>query len=212
MANYFWILQLSSTTDPTEEQIVNGLEGSGASATYSGSVNGDTVGTFSLYNPSILNGLTSGAEYSLFWVYTDGSLYSSIAKYTFIAENVQLVTPDQDISSGSWVPSTGTDLYAVIDESDFSDTDYISVSGASTAEIGLSTGIPPNGGDIIIRYRAKNDGSGGLTVDLYQGATLKASQTPVLTSDWVTFTWNLTSGEIASITDYSDLRIKFTSS
>lgn len=125
---------------------------------------------------------------------------------------VQLLRPASDISAGAWTPSTGTTLYGVIDESTPDDNDYMLTTTNSTAEIKFSPGSTPSAGDITIRYRAKNNGTGALTAYLYQGATLKATHNPTLTSSYQTFTWTLTSGEASSITDFTDLRVRFTSS
>lgn len=35
----------------------------------------------------------------------------------------QLLVPVSDISAGVWTPSTGSDLYAMLDESAYSDAD-----------------------------------------------------------------------------------------
>lgn len=128
--------------------------------------------------------------------------------------SVQLIRPASDISSGSWVPSTGTFLYPVLDEISPDDTDYILVSGgASSAEVKLASGSDPSSSvGHVIRYRAKNNESGTLTTYLYQGATLKATHNPVLTDYYQTFIWTLSGAEADSITDYTDLRLRFTSS
>jgi len=36
------------------------------------------------------------------------------------------LAPVSDVAAGSWLPSSGSDLYAMVDETAYSDTDYIS--------------------------------------------------------------------------------------
>lgn len=130
----------------------------------------------------------------------------------FKLPNVQILKPSQDMSSGAWTPSTGANLYSVLDESTYDDNDYISTTSASTAEIKLSAGSIPEAGSFSIRYRAKYNTSGNLTAELYQGTTLIATHSPPLTPFYQTFIWTLSLAETNSITDYTDLRIKFISS
>lgn len=139
-------------------------------------------------------------------------IFAPAPRRSYSSHTVQLLRPASDISTGAWAPSTGTTLYGVIDESTPDDNDYMLTITNSTAEIKFAPGSTPSAGDIVIRYRAKNNGTGALTAYLYQGATLKATHNPTLTNTFQTFTWTLTSGEAASITDFTDLRIKFTSS
>lgn len=212
MPNYYYILQSASVSDPTASQITLGKDGSNATALASGSVTGPTSGTVTLYG-STATGLAQGTNYEEFWCYYDGTTYSPVAKVTFqTTVTVQLLRPASDISTGAWTPSTGTTLYGVIDESTPDDNDYMLTTTNSTAEIKFAPGSTPSAGDITIRYRAKNNGTGALTAYLYQGATLKATHNPTLTSSYQTFTWTLTSGEASSITDFTDLRVRFTSS
>ena len=60
----------------------------------------------------------------------------------------QYARPDSDLVTGNWSPSTGSSLYAVIDEETAVDSDYISVTddGSGTLEtcaVGLSSVSDP---------------------------------------------------------------------
>jgi len=124
---------------------------------------------------------------------------------------VQLIRPTSDISSGAWTPSTGSDLFSMLDETVADDNDYIVTTSTSTAEVGLSSASDPAvSTGHIIRYRAK--GTGTLTVKLMQGATTIATHVPTLTTSFQTFTFTLSGAEADSITDYSNLRLQFVSS
>jgi hypothetical protein len=124
----------------------------------------------------------------------------------------QLLVPISDVSAGAWTPSSGSDLYAMLDESTYSDADYIITSSASTCEMRVTTaGDPAVSTGHILRYRLLA-GTGSITALLKQGSTTIASYGPhTLTGAAQDFAQTLTGGEADSITDYSDLRVVFTS-
>lgn len=124
---------------------------------------------------------------------------------------VQIIRPTSDVSDGAWLASTGSDLYAMLDETTASDSDYIYATSASTAEVGLGVASDPvSSTGHIIRYRAK--GTGTLTVKLMQGTTTIATHVPTLTTSYQDFSFTLSGAEADSITDYSNLRLQFVSS
>lgn len=129
----------------------------------------------------------------------------------------QFARPISDVSTGSWTPSTGASLWACIDEQDASEADFIqsSLTANDSCEVRLS---PVEAALIdrlhILNYRARKSGAAGntrgVTVDLLQGATVIASQShPDLTALWPTPLLVLTKEQGASITDYTDLRVRF---
>ena len=125
----------------------------------------------------------------------------------------QLLVPISDVSAGAWTPSTGTSLYATLDEATYSDADYIVTSSASTCEMRVTTASDPSvSTGHILRYRLLA-GTGSITAILKQGATTIASYGPhTLTGAAQDFSQTLTGGQADSITDYTDLRVVFTSS
>lgn len=129
------------------------------------------------------------------------------------AGDVQLLSPVSDVSDGDWLPSTGTDLYATVDESAYSDTDYIYATSATTCTLELATGTDPAvSTGHTLRYRLLS-GSGSVTVALKQSTTTIASWGPhTLTGAAQDFAQTLSTGEADSITDYSALRVEFTAS
>lgn len=84
----------------------------------------------------------------------------------------QVLVPDADITDGAWTPSTGSDLYAVLDETPASDTDYIVTSSNSECEIGLQNGTTPDAGAQTFRYRALGSAAKALVAGIYDGTTL----------------------------------------
>lgn len=99
--------------------------------------------------------------------------------------SVQTAVPVSDVSTGSWTPSTGSDLYAMLDETVADDTDYILSPRAPSnneAKVRLGSLTDPNvSTGHIVRYRFYKDPDGGargdLTVTLYaaDGTTSIAS-------------------------------------
>jgi hypothetical protein len=130
----------------------------------------------------------------------------------------QYARPASDISNaGSWSPSTGTDLFAVIDEAATNDSDYVTVDGgmvgaAKTFEVALGAVTDPEvdtGHKLVVRANdAAGVGAVDLTFILKQGSTTIASSgTQTMSSAPANYTTTLSDAEAASITDYSDLRI-----
>lgn len=124
----------------------------------------------------------------------------------------QLLAPISDISQGIWTPSSGDDLYSMLDEETASDTDYIISTSASSCEMRLAVGhTPSDTGDYILRYRLLA-GNGSVTATLKQGSTTIASFGPhTLTGEAHDFAHTLTTAQVAAITDYADLRVVFES-
>lgn len=135
--------------------------------------------------------------------------------------------PDADVTDAGWTRDTGgnTDLYAAIDENPASDSDYIRsatlVSGdsADTCEVALGDLSDP-GVDtqhtVSVRVR-KADLDGVLRMDfdvsLYQGGTLIATRGwDDLSTSFATLDSLLLTTEADDITDYTDLRLRFSAS
>jgi len=130
----------------------------------------------------------------------------------------QYARPESDISNaGSWSPSTGSDLFAVIDEASTDDSDYVTVDGGTMAavkmfEVALGSITDPASSDdhkfVVRASDAAGVGVVDMTFVLKQGSTIIAnsSQTST-TSSAANYTTILSAGEADNITDYSDLRI-----
>lgn len=116
--------------------------------------------------------------------------------------------PNADESAGSWTASSGSDLYAMIDEETASDADYITAGSATTCEVALTTlSEPPSGWQTTVRYRILGD----CIVSLREGAsTTIASWThDPGPGSATTYEQTLTSGEQGTVSDWSDLRLRF---
>lgn len=131
---------------------------------------------------------------------------------------IQYIRPDADLSIGGWTDWNGqtTDLYQFID--DVSTSGYIIGTAADgIAKFRLSNPDPvgPDTGHVVEVSASKRQTSGSatvLSVYLYQGATLIASDSYNLSGAPRGFTINLSEAEAANITDYDDLRIWFDTS
>lgn len=134
-----------------------------------------------------------------------------------------IIRPDGNVTQ-----TNCTGGFAEIDEVSANDTypDFAYGTLNATAfvlEITLeNTGDPNNNNDHVVRYRVgKIDADESppvnsttqnevtLSVQLYQGGTLIATDTTRTLGAWETFVWNLSSTDVANITDYNDLRLRF---
>jgi hypothetical protein len=146
------------------------------------------------------------------------SVYGGLAPLV----NPQFASPSADASDGNWTPSTGTDLYAVIDETLRSDTDY------------AQSGTNPSGDAMIVKLATINDPDtdAGLHLQWAAGAIGQTGQvvgsirqgnspgteiaawthTNLPVGSYQEFDDALTSTQVGNITDWSDLYLKIVAS
>lgn len=123
----------------------------------------------------------------------------------------QYLRPNADIATNGWV---STPLYTEIDEASYSDGDSIQNNSISYCEVSLSSASDPVSSSAhYVRYRigrSRTDRTLTLVVRLMEGSTQIAAWTHIdPAASFVGFTQTLTSGEADSITDYSNLRLRF---
>jgi len=124
----------------------------------------------------------------------------------------QYARPDADVADGLFVNSSGnnTNLYAGIDESSASDSDFVTSTDWSFDADDMTVGLgnvtdPSSAADHIVRYRAKGaDGSmwGGvpdLTVALLETSTTRASQQITPATSFTDYSFTLSSSEANAI-------------
>jgi hypothetical protein len=128
----------------------------------------------------------------------------------------QFVSPISDVTLGSWTP---TPLYPNIDEATVDDSNYITSGSNPVSDVcevafdilndpSVSTGH-------IVYYRYRKAGNAGkqvdLQVDLVQGTTVIATWTHTDIGVGIQQkSQTLTGTQADSITDYTDLRLRFT--
>jgi len=124
----------------------------------------------------------------------------------------QFARPSSDTDAVGWLPSTGTDLYAMIDEVAVDDADYIYTTTVDAdAEVALSSLVDPtSSSEHIVRFRARAPYGGQVKVGLYQTTTLVAEWTDSLSTSFETYAHTLAGAEADAITNYGALRLRFT--
>ena len=129
----------------------------------------------------------------------------------------ETLAADADITDGSWLTDTGgTSLFAAIDESVASDADYI-VSGAPDTDMCEIRLANPSGVfcktpfSVAYRYKRVGTDTPTLRIQLMEGATSRASWDVAVSVDSFTDGEQfLTAAEFTTITDFTDLRVRFT--
>lgn len=128
----------------------------------------------------------------------------------------QFARPSYDVSNTGWTATGGLDLYTAIDDVVVDDNDFIRAQ-TGTCEVGLGAVLPPtsqSGHSFFFRTKMVVPYLSAplLQVFLYCGATLiKASPNldMSLYLSFTDFTVSLSEGEAGTISDYSDLRLRF---
>jgi len=143
------------------------------------------------------------------------------ARPWFVAVDPQVARPSSDVTLGSWMTELGvkTDIYLSIDEASATSIDFIETGNKKPPPSDFyetllaSVTDPQSSSDHIVNYRIGKDGTIGTTIDmevqLRQGGTLIASKTHLNIGTFFDDSFLLTGTEADSITDYSDLRLRF---
>jgi hypothetical protein len=137
----------------------------------------------------------------------------TIGAWEFPSVTYTFARPTSDITT-QWSTSTGTDHYALIDETTANDSDYIYATAAGqTDEVKLaSMSAPQAGTNLLVNYRVQGIvGSANVTMSLRQGGggTLIATDTAKTSND--TYQLVVPAATWASVTDWTDLRLRFVS-
>lgn len=128
----------------------------------------------------------------------------------------QYSRPSSDIDITSWTCSTGSNRYALIDESVANDdTDYIWRSAThilpTDATLGLSSVTDPvSSSNHVFRCRAKLESAGSCTLEckLSDSGSIFATQSfTVNSTSYQDFSYTLSGAEADAIVDYSALKL-----
>lgn len=163
----------------------------------------------------VVTGLTDGVTYKA-RVRAAGTNPSSwVETGAFLVPALTRLRPNADTTVGAWTASSGSDLYAMVDETTASDSDYITTSSTTTGKLKVENSTDPGSDNYhSVKIRARSTG-GTLTVSLIQGhpsETVIKSWTPTLTSSFADYTLTMSSGEASAITDYASLYVKLVTS
>jgi len=110
--------------------------------------------------------------------------------------------PASDTSNSGWLPSTGSDLYAMVDEATPDAADYIyATATGSICQMALNNTTYPGSSTQVLRYRGSSSTGNSVIVRLKNtgGATVRTA-TQLLTASDTEYSITLTAGEIAAIT------------
>jgi hypothetical protein len=135
----------------------------------------------------------------------------NIGAWEFLSVAYTYARPSSDITT-QWTPSAGTDHYALIDESTANDSDYIYATAAGqTDEVKLaSMSAPQAGTSLLINYRVQGIvGGASVTLSLVCNTTVIATDTARTANGDYTLT--VASGIWASVTDWTNMRLRFVS-
>jgi hypothetical protein len=199
----------AGTGTPSNVQIVAGQQFSGAAASWAGNAAWTGSGQY-----LEATGLSASTEYDSAAVIYDGTTYSNVVQVsgtwtTLSGAVLRFARPSSDLSAGAWTPSTASDLYAMLDETTASDTDYIETTTASTCEVALNAVTDPaTSSGQVVTIRAQSANGNDLVATLKQGATTIATRTfTSLGASLADYTITLTGAECDAITDYADLSV-----
>lgn len=128
---------------------------------------------------------------------------------------MQVAVPSSDITTGAWTDIGSSPHYECLNESVASDGDYVQLNNqtANTFEVKLSAVDDPlSNVNHVVTSRVRKLGTGtiSLTGYLMQGSTQIATWSISLSSSFTNTTYTLSSSEADAITDYGDLRTRYT--
>lgn len=137
--------------------------------------------------------------------------YAPTIERTGAALSTRYARPDGVISAGSWAPSSGTDLAAMLSEPSADSSTYIEATGPAICEIALGpVEDPGTSSGQVVRYKVGSTTGNGLIVKLKQGdVDIAEWRHAVLPTAQTVFAQALTAPQCDSITDYANLRFSF---
>jgi hypothetical protein len=179
---------------------VASLATTGDSGAFSGLAS--TVGTATLAVTGD-TGTFSGSAFSIGSAFLaslgDSGIFSGSAS---VAAAATIGRPASDTSNSGWTASTGSDLYAMLDEVTPDAADYIvATSVGAVCELALNTTGYPGTASQVLKFRASSSTGNSVIVRLKNtgGATVRTA-TQALTATDTEYSIGLTAGEIAAIT------------
>jgi len=159
---------------------------------------------------------TSG-KFATLTVYTTAiPLNAEAGNFSTTGSNVKFkrrrrIKPIQDIVTTSWTPSVGSDVYATINDLDSSTYSYVSKNKHPLVVLLEDASILDILDNHTLRYSLVGNGFNITRVKLLEGDTVLGWwDHPNVQPQETAFEQELTDGQIAAITDASNLRLEFT--
>lgn len=134
-----------------------------------------------------------------------GAGAAEASKYTSI-----FIMPDADVSANGWTAVGAASLFAAIDDASVDDADYIlSPNNPAGEACELSLAGQAVMAPLSIRYRAARLGDATtVTIKIMEGAVERVTRSRALTADLTDYEDFLTSEEIASVSNWSNVTVK----
>jgi hypothetical protein len=219
--------QVTSSVGTLTSKIENAIAGSAISSNAgtllaalsvaaTGSQVTTSVGVFTVAIANAITGSQVGASAGTPKSAIDYALSgSAVATYagTIVASSVaaRYARPASDVSNSGWAASTGSDLYAMLDEVTSDTGDYIHAETAGAiAEVKLNAVQDPGtSNNHTIRYVISSANGNTINLKLKQGAsTLDTWSETSVPATPTLYERSLSGAVIDSITDYGDVRIE----
>jgi hypothetical protein len=127
--------------------------------------------------------------------------------------DLRFARPTADVTAGDWLPSSGSSLCTMINEPSADNSDFIyTTTPGSSAEVLLNpVQDPGTSNGQVVRYQVWSLTGAGVTVEFKQGAQVIARWNhATLPTVPTIYARMLSPSECDSITDYTNLQIKFT--
>lgn len=168
---------------------------------------GATTAQFSPIQISLINNATGALAPVWTWTAAHTS-WSLVAGFILTpAGPTQTSVPSSDVSAGAWTPSSGASLWEVVDETPYSDADYIVASSNTACVIGMSTPVFPGLGERTLSYRLSGSPEKKILVTyVADGATLATFTHDPAPSSITQYDQSVTAYDVV---DWSTLRVGF---
>ena len=174
------------------------------------------VGGTTLFVGSALQNTGTGS--ALTAIPSGSATYNTVALILNPALDAQRVFPGSDVSASGWQDQSGgtTNLFAALDETTASDTDYVTTMAGDAETPGIleltlpGLSAPGSGGPLFVTARLDREGPARYDVD----GTLKQGATPIATrtlldapEDWGERVVDFTASEVSGVSDWSAARL-----
>jgi hypothetical protein len=166
------------------------------------------------YNATrVSTGFTSTVEFFPYAVLFVGAATVIFNVSSAESINNQILSPSSVVSAGSWLSNPSGTLQSCVNELVPSTAEFIETfTDGDVVNLAVPSAVEPLAGQKNrVKYMIKGSSGNGCTVELLSNTTVIATWThnPAPT-DWTTYSQLLTAPQLASISDFNNLRIRIT--